>query len=674
MKGENTMRKLVLILLSLALVGAFVFGSGGKQTAPGPSPTAPSATAGFGLKAYELDEFEKETGQKLTFKEAPILKTKVASGAIPSVEKRLPEDILVVRPEEEIGQYGGTWKWAFTKERDVWGTHWYMIGEYMVRYSPDFKDVVPNVAKGWKLSDDAKSVTFYLRKGMKWSDGDPFDVDDVMFWYDDVLQNDDISPTKDAMLMIGGELAKFEKIDTYTFKVSFNQPNGLFVEELAGLWVPAMFLPSHYLKAFHPTYTSMDKIEPLMKEKGFDQWRDFFVYMSGTGKGSYRGSNVERPQIEAWIPAERNEFMQKWERNPYYWKVDTEGNQLPYIDKMETLFLGSKDAAIVKAIAGEVSNQRSYITNLENYTTFMENRVKGDYRIIPSLDSGTNMCTIFLNYSHKDPVLKELFLNKNFRIALSHAINRDEIANLLYKGEVAVSQVVPGKLTPWWDERLAKLYTEFDIDKSNKLLDEIGLKWDSKHEYRLRKDGARLKLVNLVVSGWPTQNVEAQELIKGTWKKIGIELVNKPMGTDVWVPKVQSTGEHDLAAYAVATANAGNLPLHGQVFPVANYFRTSPQWGIWGATGGEEGEEPPASIKRMYDIYNEVRNVPTVAERNKLIEEAFSIYVENLWGIGIVQDTPRGTYRVVKNNFRNIPSAVSSTCSIYHCATWFFKK
>jgi ABC-type transport system substrate-binding protein len=218
MKGENTMRKLVLILLSLALIGAFAFGKGKpepdtpKEEAPvekaepaekKATPT-PSAIVGFGLKAYELDEFEKETGQKLTFKEAPILKTKVASGAIPSVEKRLPEDILVVRPEEEIGQYGGTWKWAFTKERDVWGTHWYMIGEYMVRYSPDFKDVVPNVAKGWKVSDDAKSVTFYLRKGMKWSDGDPFDVDDVMFWYDDVLQNDDISPTKDSMLMIGG--------------------------------------------------------------------------------------------------------------------------------------------------------------------------------------------------------------------------------------------------------------------------------------------------------------------------------------------------------------------------------------------------------------------------------------------------------------------------------------
>ena len=405
-----------------------------------------------------------------------------------------------------------------------------------------------------------------------------------------------------------------------------------------------------------------------MKKRNFDEWPNFFKNMYG----HRRGTNIERPQIEAWIPVARDTFVQKWVRNPYYWKVDTEGNQLPYIDKLNSYILGSWDAVNIKALAGDIDCQR--FGGLANYPVFMENREKSDYRVIPGLLQGENQCTIYLNYSlDQDPVLREIFLNKQFRIALSVSINREEIAHMVLKGMVEPSQICPTKETPWYEERIAKLYTEYDPAKANKLLDEIGLKWDANHEYRLRKDGERLKIVNSILLS--DERAETMELIKGYWKDIGIEVVLKPMGVELWVPTIKSGKGYDTATYDIATAEPGSLPLTGWLFPIADYYYTASRWGLWGATGGKEGEEPPAEIKQMLEIYNKVREIPSLEERNRLIREALASFVENLWAIGIVDQPKRGgIYIVAKNSFRNVPSPCDYKFAVYHPGTWFFKE
>ena len=249
------MKKGLLLLVIMILVGALSFAGGEKEKEKAPKP---SVAVGFGVKAYELDEFEKETGKKLLFNEAPELKQKVASGEIPPLKERLPEEPLVIRPEEEIGQYGGTWSMGINIARDVWRFHHYEQLERLVHYSPDFSHVVPNIAKSWEMSEDAKSITFILRKGIKWSDGDPFDVNDVLFWWNDIMLNEELFPTKPEAFMAGGKLAEIEKIDDYTFRISFAKPNALLLEDLSYLWAPYMYVPEHYLKQFNPKYTSMD--------------------------------------------------------------------------------------------------------------------------------------------------------------------------------------------------------------------------------------------------------------------------------------------------------------------------------------------------------------------------------------------------------------------------------
>jgi len=625
-------------------------------------------TSVLAQETYELKDYEKLIGKKLTFQEAPELRIKVAAGELPPVEERLPEEPLVVKPVEEIGQYGGTWHRA-TRPADVWAFYSYGIKECLVRYSPDFTHIVPNLAKSWEISEDGKSITFYLRKGMKWSDGAPFTSDDFIFWWEDITLNDELTPVKPDLFIIGGELGKMEKIDDYTFKISFAKPYGMFLEKLADTRAGIQYAPKHYLKKFHPKYTSMDEIKKEMEKEGYDLWTDLF-----TAKNT-KQENPQLPKIEAWLPIDGiTGPMQRWVRNPYYWKIDTEGNQLPYIDKVQIELVSDIDTAVLKAIAGEVDFQWRCFYGCGNYSLAMQNREKGDYRVIPVMIPQSNLCCIFLNYHCKDPVLRKLFRDKRFRIALSIAINRKEISELLFMGFNEPSQVCPFKGTAWYDERVTKLYTEYNPERANRLLDEIGLKWDKNHEYRLRPDGERLRFVNNVNLGWPRENVEVQELIKGYWKKIGIETVVKPLAGKLWVARI-TAAEHEVASYAGGNCWPGHLPIDVSNFPISNYYYPAPLWGLWFATNGKSGEEPPTELKHVMELYEKAMSSISAEERNEALKEAFRILVEDLFiEIGIVTRPECELFIIAKNNLRNVPEgSLSENWGMYHPAT-FFKK
>lgn len=603
------------------------------------------------------------------FNEAPDLKVKVATGELPSVEKRLPEEPLVVEPVEEIGQYGGAWKDVHLGRLDLAGPP-YIVAEYLLRYSPDFTKIVPNVAKDFKWNEDSKSVTFFLRKGMKWSDGEPFTADDFVFWYEDIVLNDELTPVKPADLQIGGELGRLEKIDDYTIKLSFSEPFGLFTEKLAGWWAPLMYAPKHYLEQFHPKYTSMEKIEKMMKKEGFGTWMDLFAV-----KNKLYDNPGELPVIDAWYPLDRIDApLQRWARNPYYWKVDTEGNQLPYIDEWQKILVSDTETLLLKAIAGDIDFQYRRIQGLDNYTLIMENQEKGDYRVWQQTPVSGNLYTLYLNYHHKDPIVRELFWDKRFRVALSVAINRDEINELTQQGLGMPAQGVPAPGSPGYEESIAKLYTEYDPNRANQLLDEIGLKERDTEGYRLRSDGKRLRFVISAFTPWPPGNVEAMELIKGYWKDVGIQVVVKPTDRVLWVAQV-GAGEHDIASYCMDSGWLGWLPLNNRVFPLDDLqFHASHRWFLWFATNGKSGEEPPTEVKRMMEIYYEALETTSKQERNELITEAFRISVENLLQIGILLNPVRGKFGIAKNYFRNITEPMSADLTIYHPASWFIKK
>ncbi len=262
----------------------------------------------------------------------------------------------MVEPVDGIGQYGGTFRGMYTGPDNM--ALGLFITEGLVQLGLDYVEVIPNIIKGWEWNEDYTEVTMFLRKGMRWSDGQPHTTSDFLFWYEDIFLNDELSPVKVGWFKSGGEFGVLEKIDDYTMKWSWASPFGSFVGSIASFpgreyHYAMVWAPKHYLKQFHPNYTSMEEIEKIMEEEDYDTWINLFQ-----GKNTPY-DNPEIPTLFAWkVMNDMSSPMQLLERNPYYWKVDTEGNQLPYLDSLERLLLPDVEARLLKAISGEVDLTR----------------------------------------------------------------------------------------------------------------------------------------------------------------------------------------------------------------------------------------------------------------------------------------------------------------------------
>ncbi|NPV06757.1 MAG: ABC transporter substrate-binding protein [Anaerolineae bacterium] len=635
--------------------------------APAPAPTAPPEEPTAAPVVVELTPTTapvEEVPSK--YKEAPEMADRVARGELPPVDERLPRDPMVVQPIEEIGQYGGTWRQLHIGPADN-AQNMYLMHEPIAKYTLDFTALVPNLVRGWEFSEDATSVTLHLREGMKWSDGAPFTADDFMFWYEDIVLNDELTPTKPTQMKRGGELGAMEKVDDYTIRISFTQPYGAFEEFFTfPAWWTQQYQPAHYLKRFHKAYASEEELQAAMAEEGFDTWTDLF----GAKIASF--NNPGTPTVMPWVVENSVESpVQTYSRNPYYWKVDPEGNQLPYISGVSRTLVPDSEALLLKAIAGDADYQARRVAGLANYPVVMENREKGDYRVVSNLSPQTNIGTIMFNYSHKDPILKELFLQRDFRVALSLAIDRAEINDLLYKGQGTPGQasVAPG--SPWFEEEHMQKYAEYDPDRANELLDGLGLTERDAEGFRLRPDGKRLTLVNLTFTPWG-ENVAIQEMVKEYWKAIGVEVLPKPTEVQLWVTQVHGL-DFDIASYGVNFGFHGNPPIVRETFCIAESGQHwAPQWGLWYQTDGKEGEEPPEEVKQLQGLYEHILAEPSIERRIELSKQGLQLHADNLWMIGILADAPVGSFTVVKNNFRNVPEVPYDATTV-HVSQFFFR-
>jgi len=263
---------------------------------------------------------------------------------------------------------------------------------------------------------------------MKWSDGVPFTADDFLFWYEDIILNDELTPAKPVWLKTG-ELGKVEKVDDYTIRFRFTKPHGLFLKYLAGPQGHGIaYYPKHYLKQFHPRYTPVEKLEEMAKKEGFKFWYQLFQAKND------RWMNPDLPVITPWktkTPATEDPFV--LERNPYFWKVDPEGNQLPYIDRISHRLVENPDMINFKAMTGELDMQFRHIL-YTNYPLLMNGREKGNYQVFKYTDDFETNMAIGINLNNKDPVLRKIVQDKRFRIAMSLAMNREEINELCYLG------------------------------------------------------------------------------------------------------------------------------------------------------------------------------------------------------------------------------------------------
>jgi peptide/nickel transport system substrate-binding protein len=365
----------------------------------------------------------------------------------------------------------------------------------------------------------------FLREGMKWSDGEPFAADDIMFWYEHVVLNSDLSPTVPVWMQnADGSAATVEKLDDATVRWTFAEPNTAFLLNLANMGgadrsiTNLAFVPAHYMKQFHPDFVDQAELDAKVAERGFQTWVELFSVEA------LPHTSGHRPSTAAWVPDGTTIADEVFtiKRNPYYFVVDKEGNQLPYIDEVRFSFLADAETLNLAAIGGQIDMQGRHI-KMSNYPVLVENADKGGYRVLTYPTFGGSDAVLMFNQTYvNDPAIGELLQNKDFRIALSYAIDRAAIKELAFLGIGEARQPVPAPNHPYYPgDEYAFKYTEHDVDKANALLDGIGLTERDADGFRLLPNGERLDLEISVVpafGNWP----DIGQLVVEDWADVGV--------------------------------------------------------------------------------------------------------------------------------------------------------
>lgn len=599
------------------------------------------------------------------YKEAPMLAEMVAAGELPPVAERLPINPLVVEVNSEIGEYGGTWHMGLRGGGDNALFMRTLAYDSLLRWEVDWSGYKPNLAESFEANDDATEFTFRLRQGVRWSDGAPFTADDIVFWNEDLLRNEEyraIHPTP-SWLMSGGEVAVVEKIDDYTVKFIFAEPNGLFLQRIASVdGAEPVRYPKHYLSQFHPKYNETN-LDALIAENGADDWVNLLDLKGGGIPGTpydARWQNPELPMIYAWTLDNgygdgSNRVLAT--RNPYYWKVDAEGNQLPYIDQLSYDVGEDVQVLVLKALAGEIDMQDRHISGLENKAVFADNMEQGDYRFFETVPSSMNTMIIALNLTHKDPALREIFQNKDFRIALSHAIDRQEIIDVIFVGQGEPYQAAPRPSSPLYNEQLAKQYTEFDPDLANQMLDDAGFAEKDSEGYRMA-NGKRISFVVEVITALNPSWTDSLELIQGYWRNVGIDMQIRAGDRSLFYTRKDA---NDVDATVWGGDGGLEVVLEPRwYFPFSAESNYAQAWQVYynnpsGLGALTAPEEPPAATKRQMELYDQLKATGDATEQERLMKEILQIAADEFYTIGI--SLPAAGYGIVKNNFFNVPDS-----------------
>ena len=595
--------------------------------------------------------------EKVSTKQAPMLQELVKAGKLPDVDERLPLEPVVLEVEEEIGQYGGTWRRVSYGPGH--GTLKMILYDVPVRWKRDLSGYEPNLFKGWEFNYDGTSCTFFLRRGVKWSDGVPFTTDDLRFWWEDLALNEDFGDVPvPGWAYLKGERMTVDFIDDYTIRFNFAYPNWILPYTIAqGFWVwEPMMAPRHYLEQFHPKYNpELEGDYTTLGEKRL--WH----------------KNPDHPVLFAWRPVEfvSGEHLTV-ERNPYYWKIDPEGNQLPYIDRIISEEVPEAETRVMKLMSGELDAAWRAAESPLDIPVILEVADKVGLRYMDGFISGEGSAPgILINQDYApDEYVRELLRDKNFRRGLSHSIDRQHINEVVWHGmaEITGGTTASPQAIHFQSPEGQKVYkewqtafTKYDVDLANQLLDAAGLdKRDPETGFRLRADnGEVFELLIMDAAPLSPEGGAFLGLIKEYFEAVGVKttLDVVPSGeADIatrdglfmmflwWGEPHDGLSELDLFTYPE------------NVFVTGIYDRCFPLEGRWFATGGKEGWKPGPIAQGLYDLYAAALAEPAMEERHKYVWEAIRKYWigEGPFHIAATRGLPRPVF--VKKNFRNVPN------------------
>ncbi|MBN8891792.1 MAG: ABC transporter substrate-binding protein [Rhodospirillales bacterium] len=590
------------------------------------------------------------------YHEAPALAALVAQGKLPPVAKRLPDHPEVVKPVDQVGKYGGALRSAIRGDSDH-NAILKMVGpQGLTRWAPDYSHPVPNLAESWEMSPDATTYTFHLRPGAKWSDGAPFTADDITFVVNYLFNDKQFFAAPPSQYVVAGKPIRAEKVDEYTVKLIAAAPYLRLPEVLATpLGQHPTLYAMHYCKQFTPKYNP--DLPKLLAATHQPDWPTLFRQKCGDIEIPARWANPEKPTMDPWIiqtPYTGGASQVIMRRNPYFWQVDTAGNQLPYIDRLDLKVISDVQAIVLAAIGGQLDLQVRHINTINNKPVLAQHAAQGGYSLEELTPTDSSAMALWFNQSTTNTKTRPWLTSKDFRVALSLGIDRNEINEIVFLGQGRPWQIGPLPGDKFYDKRLGTQYTDYDPAKANAMLDKLGLNKRDGNGFRLTPSGEKLFLtVDCMVVD--TAAIDTMELIKKQWAKIGIDLGINTMERSLYYERGQNA-TYDIGTYAVPGGRNPTLDPRALVAIHTLDSRQSIPWVKWYTTGGKQGEEPSPGMKERMKLWDEWKQSADPAKADALFRQVLSLAADGFEVVGTVSAVT--TYGVRSNKLGNVPPSM----------------
>ena len=577
--------------------------------------------------------------------ETPFFVKEVESNKLPPVQKRIPTEPALAELET-LGKPGGDLRMLMASPKD---TRLMVVYGYarLVAYTPALA-IVPDILLGVDV-DQGRTFTLHLRPGHKWSDGQPFTAEDFRYWFQDIAGNSTLSPSGlPNTMLVDGEAPKFEVIDDTTVRYTWSKPNPLFLPALAGPDPLFIYAPAHYLKQFHEKYADPTKLAELVKDAGVRNWAALHTKRDS----QYHNDNPKLPTLDPWVlktklPADRIIF----ERNPYYYRVDGAGHQLPYIDRV-VLTIADPQIIPAKTGAGESDLQARYL-RFDDYTFLKAGEEGGGYHVRLWRTGPGSQLALYPNLNANDDAWRKLMRDVRFRRALSLAIDRHEINQALYFGLAIEGQNTVLPQSPLFRAEYRD-WSNYDLDQANKLLDEIGLTDKDSDGMRLLPDGRPCSIV-IEDSGESSEKSDVLELIRDSWRHIGVQLYSKPAQLTLFrrrvfmgdaLMSIDKGIENGLATASMSPA---------EFAPTSQEQLEWPKWGEYVETKGKSGEQPDLpEAQKLLQLNNDWLAATDEPDQERIWHEMLGIWSDQVFSMGTVAGVLQPV--VINDKLRNVPA------------------
>lgn len=581
--------------------------------------------------------------------EIPMLKDQVQSGQLPPMQERLPLKPRVIDFEnydKTLGKYGGDLRLLMGKAKDLGQITVYTYAR-LVGYAPDYT-IQPDIAEAFVVGD-GKDFTFKLRKGHRWSDGHPLTSEDFRYFWEDIVKNEKLGQKGiPSEMLVDGEEPKFQVIDELTFRYTWEKPNPSFLPALAAPSPLYIYRPAHYMKQFHARYVDEEELAKKVKDANARDWAALHTRM----QRQRRPENPDLPTLQAWRnttapPSTRFVF----ERNPYFHRVDPNGRQLPYIDRL-IMSVVSKDVIAAKAGTGEADLQARYL-QFSDVPYLKRGEKKNNYTTrLWSLGKGSQVA-LFPNLNAKDEVWRNIIQDVRFRRALSLGINRKEINEVIYFGLAYPSANTVMPQSALYKPKYSQMWTEYDKEKANALLDEMGLDKRDSDGTRLLPDGRRAE-ITIETAGESAEETDVLELITDQYREIGLKIFVRSSQRDIFRRRAYS-GDTLISVFSgLNNAVATSAMNPEELAPTDQAQLQWPMWGQYSGTNTKAGEpiNMDSAMVQM-QLFNQWMLAESDEERERIWHNMLSGYADEVFTIGTVNNSRQPV--VVSNDLRNVP-------------------